>query len=144
MSTVRSVWFLFYRINTSIQLRSSLITINSATKWFLYLKEQQKTYFISSRFLPSIPFELTNWVNLSIIFDLFGELYIQTIGDYHKLCSRLERKTLLPSLRIHFSDQTNTRRRAQGKKCQIKDILSEFFLLPPCAYHESLFLKVMS
>lgn len=79
-------------------------------------KEQKKTYFISSRFLPSIPFELTNWVNLSIIFDLFGVLYIQTIGDYHKLCSRVERRTLLPSPCIHFPDQTNTRGTEEKKK----------------------------
>lgn len=40
---------------------------------------ERKTYFILSRHLSaSISFELTNWVNLSIIFDLFGVAVVCT------------------------------------------------------------------
>ena len=42
-------------------------------------EREKKTYFISNRHLPaSISFELTNWVNLSIIFDLFGVAVVCT------------------------------------------------------------------
>lgn len=112
-------------------------------------KSRNRKTFVSFRRFVSIPFELTNWVNLSIIFDLFGVLCIQTIGDYHKLCSRVrkrrrrrgeEKENFFPcihTLRIHFSDQTNTRGRKSSqrihkkKKGQIKDVLSEF--ISPCS-----------
>ena len=85
------------RINTSIQLRSSLITINSHSRclttaeWKARKSRENSFHFKSIHFFSlSLSFELTNWVNLSIIFDLFGVLCIQTIGDYHKLCLRVE------------------------------------------------------
>jgi hypothetical protein len=82
-----------------------LITINSQQNDFSIgrndgsgEKKERKTYFISNRHLISLPvsisFELTNWVNLSIIFDLFGAavVYVQTMGDYHKHSSHSKRK----------------------------------------------------
>lgn len=94
--------------------------------------ERKRKTFVSFRRFVSIPFELTNWVNLSIIFDLFGVLCIQTIGDYHKLCSRVrkgrrrrgeEKENFFPcihTLRIHFSDQTNTRGRKSSQRIHKK------------------------
>lgn len=77
-----------FRINTSIQLRSSLITINSVP----FRCEKTKRNLFHFQISIRISFELTNWSNLSIIFDLFGVLCVQTIGDYHKLCSRVEKE----------------------------------------------------
>lgn len=94
----------------------------------------KKTYFISSRHLPaSISFELTNWVNLSIIFDLFGVAVVctndgglpQTMflrrklkGEQKKKVKRKLSHLLLPRL-YYFPDQTNTRGRKKrpDKRC---------------------------
>lgn len=68
-----------WNVSTSTKLRSSLIIINSST-YSAPLPEIEKTFSISSWNIFRFSFELSNWANLSIIFDLTNVFCTQTMG----------------------------------------------------------------
>lgn len=74
-----------------------------------------------SKLKPFLIFFWTQWVqltNLSIIFDLFDVLYTQTMGDYHKLCSRdVEENFFHLRLSDSFLDQANREGKRRNKRC---------------------------
>lgn len=92
MNTLRECRLLSFRINTSMNVTQFIDhhQFTAANDYSISEATKKEAKLISFRLFShrSIPFELTNWVNLSIIFDLFGVLCVQTIGDYRKLCSR--------------------------------------------------------
>lgn len=134
-----------YAVHWSPSIRNKMIALSveggggGGGEWERERK-QRKTSFISSRHRPvSISFELTNWANLSIIFDLFGVAAVVCTNDVGLPQTMLafessewerererwrKRKTFCISrllLRIHFPDQTNTRgRKKANDKRRIK------------------------
>lgn len=128
-------------------------------------RREGETHFVFlARCSIPIPFELTNWANLSIIFDLFGVVYTNDGGlpqNYVAAGFSSERKKRTrtrkkrgrklfafssfspsPRLSIHFPDQTNTS--TEGGERDERCIKWIYF--PPSDVHVlgSLFLKVMS
>lgn len=139
-----------FRINTSIQLRSSLITINSlpfrcekTKRNLLHFPALHSNFFWAYKLVKSLHYIRFIWC---VVCTNDRGLPQTMLESWKRSEKKEERKLFSPchlhTPRIHFPDQPNTRGAAK-KAAQIKDVLSEF--IPPCTVsRRSLFLKVMS
>lgn len=118
----------FFRINTSIQLRSSLITINSLAKWFLYRGKLLSFRVVA---FPSFDFFWTYKLGKSLYYIRFiwCVVYTNDGGLPQTMFESQERKTFPPSPPHAFIFLIKLIREERREKGQIKDILSEFFPL---------------